>query len=90
LIVVTIMTAAPASAGERTVTLTVENMTCASCPYIVRQTLAAVPGVDQVDVSFEARTVTVTFDDARTDVAALTAATAANGYPSRLVETPGG
>ena len=83
-------TVAPAFAGERTVTLTVENMTCITCPYIVKQTLASVTGVVKVDVSFEDRTATVTFDDAQTDVPALTAATAESGYPSQLAEAPGG
>lgn len=79
-----------ALAGERTVTLAVENMTCATCPYIVKQTLAAVSGVIDVEVSFEDRIAAVTFDDGQTNVAALTAATAANGYPSRLAENSGG
>jgi mercuric ion binding protein len=76
--------AAGASAGERTVTLGVENMYCAACPHIVRQTLTRVPGVQRVEVSYRARTATVTFDDARTSVAALTAATAEAGYPASL------
>lgn len=81
---------APAFAGERTVTLAVENMTCPTCPYIVKQTLAAVSGVKTVDVSFEERTAIVTFDDAQTNVDALTAATAGNGYPSHPAGASGG
>jgi mercuric ion binding protein len=76
--------AAGASAAERTVTLGVENMYCAACPHIVRQTLTRVPGVQRVEVSYQSRTATVTFDDARTGVAALTAATAQAGYPASL------
>jgi periplasmic mercuric ion binding protein len=76
--------AAGASAAERTVTLGVENMYCAACPHIVRQTLIRVPGVQRVEVSYRARTATVTFDDARTGVAALTAAAAEAGYPASL------
>ena len=72
------------SAAERTVTLGVENMYCAACPHIVRQTLTRVPGVQRVEVSYRARPATVTFDDARTGVAALTAATAEAGYPASL------
>ena len=49
-----------------------------------------VPGVVKVDVSFEEHTAVVTFDDAQTDVATLTAATAGNGYPSHLAEASGG
>ena len=84
------VTIAPAFAGERTVTLAVENMTCATCPYIVKQSLAAVPGVITVDVSFEDGTAAVTFDDAQTNVLALMAATVGNGYPSRQIENSGG
>jgi copper chaperone CopZ len=46
--------------------------------------------VVKVDVSFEEHTAVVTFDDAQTDVATLTAATAGNGYPSHLAEASGG
>ncbi|MBW3097026.1 cation transporter [Pseudohoeflea coraliihabitans] len=90
LIAATLIASAPALGGERTVKLSVENMTCATCPYIVRQSLAGVPGVRQVDVSFELKTATVTFDDETADIAALRAATTGNGFPSQLVETPGG
>lgn len=73
-----------AAVAERKVTLTVGNMYCASCPYIVRQSLAAVPGVTDVSVSFRNKTAIVTFDSARTNVAALTDATFAMGYPSAV------
>ena len=53
-----------ALAAERTVTLEVDNMTCASCPLIVRQALTAVPGVSRAEVSYRAGTAVVTFDDA--------------------------
>ena len=73
-----------AAANERTVTLQVENMYCASCPYIVKQSLMAVPGVFQVLVSLENETAIVTFDSAQTNVAALTDATFDMGYPSEV------
>jgi periplasmic mercuric ion binding protein len=72
-----------ASATERTVTLAVDNMTCATCPPIVRKSLTRVPGVARVDVSAESNTATVMFDDAKTTVAALIDATTKAGYPSR-------
>lgn len=84
------MATAPAFAGEQTVTLAVENMTCTACPYIVQRTLAAVPGVVEAAVSFENQAAVVTFDDTRTDVAALTAATATIGYPSHPAAGSGG
>jgi periplasmic mercuric ion binding protein len=69
-------------AEERTVTLTVENMTCAACPYTVKASLAAVPGVTRVAVSYQDKTAVVTYDDTKTDLKALTAATTNAGYPS--------
>lgn len=78
--------AGAATAAERTVTLAVENMTCASCPYIVRGALREVPGVRDATVSFENKTARVTFDDSRAAVADLTRATGDAGYPSRPAE----
>lgn len=75
--------AAPAVfAAERTVTFAVDNMTCASCPYIVKTSMAAVPGVAKVAVSFQTRTATVTFDDARTNPDAIAAASMNAGFPA--------
>ena len=34
-----------AGAAERTITLAVQNMFCADCPFIVKKSLEAVPGV---------------------------------------------
>ncbi len=75
-----------AMSAQRSVTLAVDGMTCASCPYIVKQTLASVPGVSDVAVSFRKKTAAVGFDDSKTNVAALTAATANVGFPSRVIE----
>lgn len=70
-------------AAERTVTLAVENMTCASCPYIVKKTMERVPGVSKVDVSFANKTAVVTFDDAKTALDAVRDASANAGYPAK-------
>ena len=77
--------AAPAAfAGEKTVTLAVQNMDCASCPITVRASLEAVPGVEKVVVSLADKTAIVTFDDAKTALPALISATTNAGYPSAL------
>ena len=75
----------PARAAEQSVLLAIDNLFCASCPYIVRQTLLRVPGVHFAEVSYEDKTALVVFDDSQTDAAALTEATARNGFPSRLL-----
>ena len=74
--------AVPALAATRTVTLSVPTMTCPLCPITVRKALRAVPGVDKVNVKYAQKNVIVTYDDAKTNVVALTKATANAGYPS--------
>jgi mercuric ion binding protein len=81
-----VMLAPAAFASERTVTFAVDNMTCASCPYIVKTSMAAVPGVIKVAVSFEAKTAIVSFDDEKTDVDAIAAASTNAGYPAHPVQ----
>lgn len=71
-----------AFAGERTITLAVQNMYCDACPLIVKKSLEAVPGVAEAIVSFKNKTAVVTFDDARASVTALTTATTNAGNPS--------
>lgn len=78
-----VLTSSAAFAAERAVTLAVQNMYCAACPYTVKASLEAVPGVSKVTVSFEAKTARVIYDDGRTNVKALTAATTNAGYPSK-------
>ena len=77
--------AGPAMAAERTVTLAVDNMYCSACPHIVKQSLAKVAGVKTAAVSYEKKTATITYDDAKTTVAALTDATTQAGYPSHPI-----
>ena len=65
-------------------------MYCAACPYIVKTSMEAVPGVTKVAVSFEVQTATVTFDDAKTTPDAIAAASTNAGYPARPTLEPGG
>lgn len=75
---------APAWAAPRAVTLSVPGMTCAACPITVKKALTKVEGVQSAAVSYEKRQAVVIFDDAKTDVRALTQATANAGYPSTV------
>lgn len=72
----------PASAPPRTVTLSVPGMTCAACPITIKKALLNVAGVQKVNVSYEKLEAVVTYDDAKTNVDALTNATKRAGYPS--------
>jgi mercuric ion binding protein len=77
-----------AQAAEKTVVLKVKNADCVLCPPIVKQSLARVQGVKTVKIAQASQMAdfmaTVTFDDAFTDVPALTAATTNAGYPSSV------
>ena len=79
-----LLTSSSALAAERTITLVVQNMLCADCPFIVKKSLEAVPGVTKAVVSFKDKTAIVTYDDGRTDVKSLTDATINAGFPSAL------
>lgn len=76
--------AAPAWAATQTVTLAVPGMTCAACPLTVKQALNKVKGVSKAEVSYEKLQAIVSFDDTKTNVQALTKATADAGYPSTV------
>lgn len=76
--------ALPSFAAMKTVTLDVPGMYCEVCPVTVKKALSKVPGVSGVKASYETKEAVVTFDDARTNVEALTRATASAGYPSTL------
>ena len=79
-----------AIAAEQSVTLRVENMFCASCPYIVQQTLVGVPGVTRVEISYHQAAAVVMavvdYEDSEADVTAPTAATSSVGFPSSVIQ----
>jgi mercuric ion binding protein len=76
--------AGAALAIEQTVTLNVPDMSCVSCPAIVKGSLTEVPGVSKVEVFLDQKTAVVTFDDAKASVGDLISATTNAGYPSQL------
>ncbi|HIO28930.1 mercury resistance system periplasmic binding protein MerP [Marinobacter salarius] len=77
----------PALGVQKTVTLSIPGMTCSACPITVKAALKRVEWVSSVQVRYEERDATVTFDDEKTSVEALTQATTNAGYPSTLKQT---
>ncbi len=73
-----------AFAGIVTATLQVDNMTCASCPVIVKKALSSLEGVENVTVDLETKTANVTFDDSKTSLEEITGTTGNAGFPSRV------
>ncbi len=83
-IILSVALSAPAWAAKRTVTLFVPGMICETCPITIKKALNKVEGVEKTEVTFEKKEVVVTFDDAKTKVEALLAATKNAGYPSTV------
>lgn len=70
-------------AAQQTVTLTVNNMYCEACPYMVKKTLEGISGVSKVTVSFKDKTAVVVFEDTKATLQYLTGATTKAGFPSQ-------
>ena len=76
--------AGPVLASEREAVLTIENMTCALCPFTVEKAMRGVGGVKKVTVNFESKTATVVFEDSQTNTAAIAEASLNAGYPATV------
>ena len=55
----------------KTITLTVEGMTCGGCVKSVTRVLEELSGVSQVEVSLEKHNAEITFDESKVNVAQL-------------------
>ncbi|HEY8475801.1 MAG TPA: heavy metal-associated domain-containing protein, partial [Chloroflexota bacterium] len=64
----------------RTVEIPVRGMDCAECTVHVRQAIAAVPGVESVEVFLASEKAVVRLDPARVDEATIRQAIARAGY----------
>jgi periplasmic mercuric ion binding protein len=76
------------AAPLQTATLAVENMTCGTCPIVVKKALERVSGVRATSVDYDKKTATVTFDPDKTSTERLTQATTEAGFPSKLIAKP--
>ena len=85
IIAATAMPSTMVLAAEQTVKLSVPGMTCASCPYIVKQAISAIKGVTLVQTTLDDHSATVTFDDAVASVDAINKATKDIGYESSII-----
>jgi mercuric ion binding protein len=72
-------------AQTRTASFAVDKMTCATCPITVRTAMSRVAGVRSVEVDFDAKRATVSYDPARATPDAIAAASTNAGYPARLI-----
>ena len=76
--------ASSAALAAQTVTLSVPDMSCSTCPIQVKQALSKVPGVSKATASLEKKEAVVTYDESKTNAEALMKATADIGFPSTV------
>ena len=83
--VLPLLLAAPfAQAAPQTVILSIPSMDCEVCPITVKKSLEKIPGVGQVQVSFQDKQAVVKYDDAKAKVSQFLDATRKAGYPSEV------
>jgi mercuric ion binding protein len=72
-------------AKEESVVLSVPGMKCPACPVTVMVAIQRVAGVNSVNVDFESKLATVSYDDQLTDVIQLQEAAKNMGFDSYVV-----
>jgi len=87
LFVLLMLSASVSWAADKTITLSVPDMNCPSCPYMVEKSISVVEGVKSATAELQNRTCSVTFDDAIASVDDILGATANIGYQSSVIES---
>jgi len=75
---------AAAETTNQTVTLDVQNMTCASCPLTVRQVLKTQAGVLEAKVDLASHSAQVKYDPAKVQPAQFAKAVTDAGFPTSV------
>lgn len=70
--------------SSQSVTLAMQNMTCAMCKITIKKALQGVEGVQKVSVDGDTKMADVTFDPQKTSIEALIKATTNAGYPATV------
>ena len=66
--------------AEQTIEIKVSGMSCQHCVHAVKSSVSALAGVAAVEVSLEKKLATISFDPAKTNREAITAAIEDQGY----------
>jgi len=90
LIPVMLLASVAIQAAEKTVVLSVPDMNCPSCPYMVEQSVNFVDGVQSAKAELKTRTCSVVYDDAIASIEDILGATADIGYKSTVIESGSG
>jgi periplasmic mercuric ion binding protein len=68
---------------KKTVTLSIEKMTCNMCHTTVRKAMEKVEGVQSAVVDYNNRTATVIYDPSKTNIETIALASTNAGYPAK-------
>lgn len=85
LLAVLLLSAVSVQAAQQ-VEMEIEGMTCALCPLAIKKSLAKVPGVRDIDVSYKEKKARPTVEDAVTNPALEEAVKKAGGYTGKVIE----
>lgn len=85
LVAALLLSAVSVHAAQRVV-MEIEGMTCALCPLAIKKSLAKVPGVSEVNVSFEEKKARLIAEDAVTDQTLEEAVRKAGAYRGEVIE----
>lgn len=77
--------ALPAWSAEKTATLAIPNMNCATCPITIKLALTRFPGVLGVRSDLNTKTTIVQYDERRIQLEQILRATTDAGFPSSVV-----
>ena len=80
-----LLSAATASAAEKTAKFSVPGMTCALCPITVRTAMSGVKGVNSVEADLDSKSATAVFEDTVVTAEAIAEASANAGYPATIM-----
>ncbi len=70
--------------SNQSVTLDMQNMTCAMCKITIRKALEGVDGVQTVKVDSDSNTANITFNPQKTNIESLIQSTTNAGYPATV------
>lgn len=73
--------------SSQSVTLELQNMTCAMCKFTIKKALQGVEGLEEANVDYDTKTAKVAFNPQKTSVDALIKATTDAGYPATVHQT---
>jgi periplasmic mercuric ion binding protein len=73
--------------NSQSVTLELQNMTCAMCKFTIKKALQGVEGLEEASVDYDTKTAKITFNPQKTSVDSLIKATTDAGYPATVHQT---